>query len=429
MNTVQRGWWVIELVVVIISVVALLTLIRLNVNIGVALMVEGLLIVLLTKPLLLPDVLTSTLVSERTDSLILASLNISLLVELYESTKLINKLGDELLRLVKKPYLVIASLPAVMGLLPIAGGALMSAPLVETAGVSIGLNTALMSFLNVWFRHTIYLVYPMSQALITVAALTNHSVSEIATYQIPVMVIMIIVGVCLTRRGSVARSRSPYEVNDSTADVRKLSIYVSPIIASIVAALAIRPLLLVLNIYGDYCVALGGLTGVILVVMISSTCVEGRVTPAMLFSALKSERVTSMVLSSFGAMLIYHAMIITGISASLGVLINSSGFPAVAVEVLLPGVLSLISGSSVAGIASSIPLMANLTAFSLGDASLIYISSFLFYMVSPTHLCLVFTVQYFKESLMRVYKYLIPAIVVLLTFILAYYYSVLSMTT
>ncbi len=417
----------IELAVVVVSVAALLILLRLNVNIGVALVVEGLLIVLLTKPLLLPDVLTSTLVSERTDSLVLASLNISLLVELYESTKLINKLGDELLRLIKRPYLVIVSLPAVMGLLPIAGGAMMSAPLVGVAGTSIGLNASLMSFLNVWFRHTIYLVYPMNQALMTVAALTNRSVGELATYQMPVMIIMIAIGFYLARRGSTVRSGSTREPN-STADLRKLSIYISPIIVSVVVALTLRPLLLALNVYGDYCVALGGLAGVTLMVAISSAYVKGSVTSVKLLNALRSERVTSMVLSSFGAMLIYHAMMITGISFSLGALISSSGFPVVATEVLLPGVLSLISGSSVAGIASSIPLIASLTTFSLGDASLIYTSSYLFYMVSPTHLCLVFTAQYFKESLMRIYRYLIPAIITLLAFILTYYYSVLSMT-
>jgi len=141
--------------------------------------------------------------------------------------------------------------------------------------------------------------------------------------------------------------------------------------------------------------------------------------------ALRSDRVTNMVLSSFGAMLIYYAMMSTGVSSSIGAIISSSKFPVVITEILLPSTMSLISGSPIVGVTSSVPLLAGLKTFSLGDASLIYLSAFLSYVASPVHLCLVFTVQYFKESLFRVYKYLIPAI--MLAFAIAiFYYLVLT---
>ncbi len=88
--------------------------------------------------------------------------------------------------------------------------------------------------------------------------------------------------------------------------------------------------------------------------------------------------------------------------------------------------MSLVSGSSIVGVTSSIPLLAGLKTFSLGDASLIYLSAFLFYVASPVHLCLVFSVQYFKESLFKVYKYLIPAIILTFLIAVSYYYVVLA---
>lgn len=415
-----------EFVVVAVSLVALLTLVRLGIGVGVALVVEGLLIIILMNPLLLPNVFLRTLTSDRTLSLVLASLSISLLVELYSLTHTINKLSDELLGYIRRPVLIIAVVPAVMGLLPIAGGALMSAPVIASVGTVIGLSTTLMAFLNVWFRHTIFLIYPMSQVLMTAATLTGHSVIELATYQVPIMVLMVLTGLYVASRNSKQASALG-DLIPRKSSLRRLLILLSPILGSIAVALIARQVLDALNYYSDYSVAVGGFFGVALIAYLSFTESEEHVDLSKFFAALRSDRVTNMVLSSFGAMLIYYAMITTGVSGSIGSAISSVKFPVVITEVLLPGVMSLISGSPIVGVTSSVPLLACLKTFSLGDASLIYLSAFLFYVASPVHLCLVFTIQYFRESLFKVYKYLIPAIILTFSIAISYYYVILAL--
>lgn len=409
----------IELAAVVISMIVLIALIRLKVSIGVALVVEGLIMVLIVNPALLPNVLSTTLTSERAASLILASLTISLLVELYDITRLINDLSRELLNFIKKPFLIIMVVPALMGLLPIAGGALMSAPVVGSVGTYMGLNPAMMAFLNVWFRHTVAFVYPMSQPLVTAATLTGRSVMELAVYQVPIVCCMIFIGFYIMRRSAPTGSGTAYKV-DGVADLRKLLIYMMPILLSLAVALISNPILEALGIYRDYSVAVGGLAGVLAIVIVSHTHGDVGVTLPGFLSSLKSEKVVNMVLSSFGAMIIYYAMLETGISSAVGTLIKSSGFPDIIAKIMLPGLLSLASGSTIVGITSSVPLLAT-SLFSVGDSSLIYLSSFLFYLVSPTHLCLAFTVQYFRENLIRVYKYLIPMTALLFLAAIAYY--------
>ncbi|MEO3992750.1 MAG: DUF401 family protein [Desulfurococcaceae archaeon TW002] len=415
-----------ELVVVAVSLAVLLTLVRLKISVGIALVVEGLLIVTLMNPLLLPNVLLQTLTSNRALSLVLASLFISLLVELYSLTRMINKLSDELLGYIKRPVLIIAVVPAVMGLLPIAGGALMSAPVVASVGTAIGLSTTLMAFLNVWFRHTIFLVYPMSQVLITAATLTGHSVIELAMFQVPIMALMMLTGFYVTRKNS---KQVPVlkEPDSRKYCLKNLLIFLSPILGSIIVALIARQILDTLNYYSDYSVAVGGFFGVALITYLSFVKDIARIDLSKLLTALRSERVVNMVLSSFGAMLIYYAMINTGISSSIGSAVSSTKFPVVITEVLLPGFMSLITGSPIAGVTSSVPLLAGLKTFSLGDASLIYLSAFLFYVASPAHLCLVFTAQYFRENLFNVYKYLIPAIILTFFSAISYYYAILAL--
>lgn len=415
-----------EFIVVVVSLVALLTLVRLGVSVGVALIVEGLLIIVLMNPSLLPSVFLQTLTSNRTLSLVLASLSISLLVELYSLTHTIDKLSDELLGCVKKPILVIAVVPAVMGLLPIAGGALMSAPVIASVGAATGLSATLMAFLNVWFRHTIFLIYPMSQVLMTAATLTGHSVIELAMYQIPIMTLMMLTGIYVTYRNS---KQAPMlgDLAARKSSLRRLLVFLSPILGSIVVALIARQVLDALNYYSDYSVAVGGFFGVTSITYLSFAGGEERVNLSKFFTALRSDRVMNMVLSSFGAMLIYYAMMSTGVSSSIGSAISSVEFPVIITEVLLPGFMSLISGSPVVGVTSSVPLLAYLTTFSLGDASLIYLSAFLFYVASPVHLCLVFTMQYFRVSLFKVYKYLIPATILTFSIAISYYYVIVSL--
>jgi len=414
-----------ELIVVAVSIVVLLTLVRLRVSVGIALIVEGVLIIVLMNPLLLPNVFLQTLMNERTVSLVLASFSISILVELYSLTRMINGLSEGLLGYVRRPTLIIAIVPAIMGLLPIAGGALMSAPVVASVGSAIGLGTTLMAFLNVWFRHTIFLIYPMSQVLITAAVLTGHSVIELAMYQVPIMVLMMLTGLYVTRRNGKPISKSGSLVFRESS-LKDVVTFLSPILGSIVVALIARQVLDTLGYYSNYSVAVGGFFGVALITYLSFKKSEEHVSLIKFFTALRSDRVMNMVLSSFGAMLIYYAMINTGISSSIGVIISGSKFPVVITEILLPSVMSLISGSPIVGVTSSVPLLASLKTFSLGDASLIYLSAFLSYVASPVHLCLVFTVQYFKENLFKVYKYLIPAIVLTFAIAISYYYLVLA---
>lgn len=81
--------------------------------------------------------------------------------------------------------------PAILGMLPMPGGALLSAPLVERAG---GSSPELRAAANVWFRHTLHSIYPLSPALITGAALAGLDVWGVIPYQLPAVFLLAILG-------------------------------------------------------------------------------------------------------------------------------------------------------------------------------------------------------------------------------------------
>jgi hypothetical protein len=54
---------------------------------------------------------------------------------------------------VRDARFTVAIIPAVIGLLPVVGGAMLSAPLVAEASDELGLEPERRTFLNFWFRH------------------------------------------------------------------------------------------------------------------------------------------------------------------------------------------------------------------------------------------------------------------------------------
>ena len=76
-------------------------------------------------------ILFKTCLDTLTLTLVFATLFIMLLSQLYKETGLINILSRSLGGLIRNSKVIVSLLPAVIGLMPVAGGALMSAPMVE----------------------------------------------------------------------------------------------------------------------------------------------------------------------------------------------------------------------------------------------------------------------------------------------------------
>jgi len=76
--------------------------------------------------------------------------------------------------------------------------------------------------------------------------------------------------------------------------------------------------------------------------------------------------------------------------------------------IFLPLILAFLMGSPSGGIILSVPILSGILYFTAKSASLLYMSAYLGYLGAPTHLCLAFTVEYFKSSLSGLYEYLVP---------------------
>jgi len=79
----------------------------------------------------------------------------------------------------------------------------------------------------------------------------------------------------------------------------------------------------------------------------------------------------------------------------------------------VPLTVGLLTGYTIAAIATSFPLLLPIIDNSTAGIMLAYAGGFLGVLLSPVHLCLVLTRDYFDASWSRTYRRLIPCVAVL----------------
>jgi len=393
-----------------------------RVNLGITLNATALLLALLAVDWQnIPRIVYETTVDLLTISVVLATFGIMLLSQLYKETRVINDLSESASGIIKNSKVVSSVLPAVIGFLPVAGGALMSAPLVDSQAEKLGLKPEKKAYVNIWFRHTIFPVYPLSQVLIITAALTGIAIPLIIMRQIPVVVVMVVVGYLISfwKVSAVKKKENVNLKNSSNVDsnLRRFLIAFSPILATIVVVFIIDTTGLSLAKFG-FDVVIATLMGLMVLIVISKPSLHVFAKP------LKNWEIYGVTLAAYGAFLLKNVTIATGISEIFKTLVSNGSINIILFLTVAPAVLGFITGSASGGVAIGVSILAGMLTFSPKTAALLFMSAYLGYVIVPTHLCLAFTVEYFKCSLSKVYRYMIPSFVVTFTAALLVYFLV-----
>jgi hypothetical protein len=324
---------------------------------------------------------------------------------LYKETGLVNSLTTSLGQIIKNSKIVVSLLPAIVGLLPVAGGALMSAPMVDSEAEKLGLDESKKTYINIWFRHAILPIYPVSQFIILTAALTGTSIDALVVRQLIVVIVMIAVGyfIGLRKTKNVNLDKQKIEGNQKN-NIKLLFYSFLPIIITIILVAILK-----VNI------AVATLAGVLTILIIK------KIKIITFRSVLKNKALWEVTLAAFGALLLKNVTLASGTSEILGNIFANANMNTIILLSVLPATLGFLLGSPSGAIALSIPILSELVTFIPKISSLIYISAYLGYLIAPTHLCLVFTAQYFKAPINISYKYLLPSTVIaMITAIVTY---------
>jgi len=348
-------------------------------------------------PLHLIRLLYNTLTDKVSILLMINVFMIAFYVSLYRRKDIIKDLGEGLQKIFRNDILILTMVPGVIGLLPVPGGALLSAPIVDVVGDQRGLNGSLKLFINVWYRHIILFFYPLSTTIIFTSALTRISPWSLSILSLPLASIMFILGLTVfIKRSShiINRSSTSYLSNDRIK--RSVLPIMTTIVVSLMMALSGNPLL-----SNDLYVIISVLLGIIILIILNRLAIRD------ISEAFKDKRMFEMIFLAFSIMLFRNFYSTIDLRSIQNFLITHTLDLRIMI-ILLPLFFSLISGHPTTGIAVATPILSSLTQLSRDMIMIIYTASFLGYLGSPMHACYLYTAKYLQTPVRDGYKYLIP---------------------
>ncbi|KQC13346.1 MAG: hypothetical protein APR63_08900 [Desulfuromonas sp. SDB] len=356
----------------------------------------------------------------------LESVSLSLLVSLItvmgslmKETNLLDDCREYALKVFPSARSAGAFMASLIGLLPMPGGALFSAPLVGASieGEGEKNSPGLMTALNYWFRHVWEFWWPLYPGIIALLAVTGLDLSQWIPVSIVFTPLAIFLGwIFLLRRVKVTlvKNKSGQTKNSPKAFMPLLSVIISAVIFKILAVL------FKIDIQTAFLIIPAVLIGILI------NLTQYRHKKIKLSAVLNWQRILPIAVLLLTIMgykaIIEQANIATGIAAD----IQSLNLPVILLFVLLPFIAGVITGIAVGYIGASFPLIVEMLAdfpqySKIAVLVLAFGWGYVGMMLSPFHACFLFSKDYFYASWKDSYKYLwLPAIFLAIAFTIAY---------
>ena len=378
-----------------IVVILFLTLLALRLHLSIVVLGSGLLLGILFRmgP---AEIIKSALKASTawpTLKLLLLIYLVLLLVEIQREKNSLGRLLQGISGLSSSKFLLATLSPAIIGLLPMPGGALVSAPMVEESLRGENLSPELKTFVNYWFRHIWEFFWPLYQGFILTVTVFGIKAVDLMKHQFYFTLIALAGGLAVVF--PFFSKLSPYR-GKGERPIREFLEGTWEILLIILLILFVKLPLIV---------------SVAMVVLFS------------LVLTIRPSKWTHLFLRAFNYRIL---LIILSVMIFKGLVEDSSLFPLmktflsahrswfVFLMVFLPFSIGFLTGVNTAFVGIAFPLFLPMVGKNLDYISLLYISGFSGVLLSPLHLCLVLTCEYFGAKLIRVYKYLLLPVGIIL---------------
>ena len=330
----------------------------------------------------------------------------------------------------RRPAVTMAALPALIGLLPMPGGAHLSAPMVEAAAGGAEVSRERLSAINYWFRHIWEHWWPLYPGVIVATALTASSPAQFALYQLPLGVLMAAAGLWifrgthpdLHRTAGRAPAGHAWRLLWATSTIWVILLVWTAVRAAAAWALgegARGPWAEAAGRYGPLAAGLA--------VSLAWTARVNRLGAADLAAVLKRGSIYKLALVVVGVMVFWHAIRQVDAARQIAVELQRLRVPAEIVVAALPFIAGLVTGLAVGFVGTSFPIVLAVVA-AMGDGgsirpyvALAYGFGHLGQMLSPLHVCQIMSNEYFGAAGRRVYRLLAPTVVLMAAATVAYF--------
>ena len=391
-------------VALLVSIAGILILLRLKIHLSFAIFAGSIIVSLLAMPLNSIPALFMQTFSYQTIRLLVIVASALTLSRLMEEKGLLAKLAATMESI--NPKLALHFIPAVIGFVPMPAGALVSATASRDLTKRIGLAPEQGTFINYWFRHIWEFSLPVYPGLIIASVLFSIPLSLVVTTLAPMSALSIISGAILSY---TILKKIPKVKGQMTKSIAYNFLKAS------------WPILLLIP-----SIMLGLEAMIAFPLMVTLLAIRQRATWLEFKKALKYG-VDLRILFMLYAVMLYKATIEnSGAANAVFSDMQAIGLPPLIMLAAMPLLMGLATGISWAFAGIALPLLVPYIASGSGINGyallLAYVSGMLGVMLSPLHLCLILSAEYFKATLGKVYKYVLPLAIAMEGIVILIYY-------
>jgi hypothetical protein len=293
-------------------------------------------------------------------------------------------------KVLKRPELAGVILPSLVGILPMPGGALFSAPLVKTAATPYTQDGDILAFANYWFRHIWEFFLPLYPGVLLAASVSGLPATWIMTHHFPFFLIAAGAGWLAVKRH--LQIPPPEKTRRFAPDMKNLLFVLLPFMVPVASVLLGIP------------VWIGAILG------IATFSITKRLPLKTLGKFLARSFPWAILFDVIGVLIFKNILLANQDIDKMASFLISKDVPLLLLGMLLPMVTGLLTGLTAAFVGIAFPMVLSFfNAQTLPSVfPILYLSGFSGVLLSPMHLCFIFSCRFFEASFKKVYRLLIP---------------------
>ena len=367
----------------------ILLLLRMKLNIGLVMLIAASVLFLLYRMSFISIWKTckGAALNDVTIKLILALTFIRIFEMILREHAVLTQMMSAVKAIFRNRKLVIVSMPFLIGLIPSVGGAYFSAPMVAETTSDTKMSPEEKGFINYWFRHPWEYILPLYPGILLASAVSKIALHTLITVNLAYAALILITGFVF----SMHNIKGVVKVEERLS---KKGLW------SFVPIITVLLLVVIFHIELHYAL----LAVVIFLLLFYRYNLKSTLT------ALKHGFSIDVIILILGVMLFKETMENSGAVKNLSQFFIKEGISVFPILFLLPFLTGLLTGLTVGFVGSTFPLIISIAGnTSIGAISFAFASGFLGVLLSPIHICLILTREYFKADLWGIYKMMIPA--------------------
>jgi integral membrane protein (TIGR00529 family) len=347
------------------------------------------------------------LIHPKTLSLAVVVSLILVLSHSLEKSGQMKRLLETFRGLVRWPKVRLVIFPALIGLLPMPGGAIFSAPMVQNLGDAQRLSRSQLSYVNYWFRHIWEYWWPLYPGILLTTALAEVDLWHLVFFTLPLTLVAVAAGYW-PLKGHIQAQGNPVTGKALSPFLKE----VAPILFVIICGLALGQVLE--TILPPAGLAIAKELGLILALLVAIGWVwrQNRMPAAQCWAIIGQPALLKMVYMVAGILIFKGVLEDSGAVNQVSQEMLRWHIPLMPIAMLLPFLVGGVAGITIAFVGATFPILISLI-HAMGQVHLLLpylmlslVSGFAGVLLSPLHLCLLLSNEYFQTSLLPVYRHM-----------------------